>query len=97
MKREVEFLYVDDKKSRDKTIFVFYFEDQQDFDDFISKLEELKETRTDVKAQEKLDYYIKKFKSRVDDKYQNEDSELSGCLFADEASYFMCMLCWMFL
>jgi len=90
-------LYVEDKKSRDKTIFVFFFEDQKDFDDFILKLEELKETRSSEKAQEKLDYYIKKFKSRVDDKYQNENSELSGCLFPDEASYFMTILCWMFL
>ena len=38
MKKEVEFLYVDDKKSRDKTIFVFYFENQKDFDDLISQI-----------------------------------------------------------
>ncbi len=81
-------MYVEDKRSGSKVIFVFYFKDQNDFDEFIDLLEKKKEVLAEA-GKEEMDQFISKFKSRVDNKYANEYAELSGCLFADEASWFI--------
>lgn len=84
-------MYVEDKKSGNKIIYVFYFEDQKNFDDFIKSLESKEDCLSEA-GKERMNMFIRKFKSRVDGKYANEDSELSGCLFADEAASFMTFL-----
>lgn len=84
-------MYVDNKKGRNKEIFVFYFKDQEDFDKTILAMEAKKESLTE-KGIEILNRYIQLLKSRVDNKYANDESELSGCLFLDEASSLMTIL-----
>lgn len=84
-------MYVDNKKGRNKEIFVFYFKNQEDFDKTILAMEAKKESLTE-KGIEILDRYIQLLKSRVDNKYANDESELSGCLFLDEASSLMTIL-----
>lgn len=84
-------MYVDNKKGRNKEIFVFYFKDQEDFDKTILAMEAKKESLTE-KGIEILNRYIQLLKTRVDNKYANDESELSGCLFLDEASSLMTIL-----
>lgn len=86
-------MYVEDKKSGSKVIFVFFFKNQDDFDGFLAGLEKKKEGLTESGKVE-MDKFIVKFKSRVDSKYANDESALSGCLFADEASWLMTFLLW---
>lgn len=79
-------MYIDVKKTNNgwnKSIIVFYFKDQEDFDSFVGSWENSM-NHLNEKGRERMSWFINLIKDRVDDKYKTDKSALSGCMFLDE-------------
>ena len=91
-------MYMSIKKrtGQNAPLFVFHFLDQKDFEGFCANMELYANyAREGMKAQGFDDYEpdmlldkLERLKSRVDDRYADENYALSGCLFEDEAEIF---------
>ena len=95
IKGDCIYMYIETKKraNSNEDMFIFYFEDKNDFDGFISFLNRYRSILKEASDNSLSDCkYIKNITEKIDIRhnalYRKEDSELSSFLYSSEMALF---------
>lgn len=77
------------RRNRSESLFVFQFDSQEeDFEPYVEHLTEIVPQLMQPRAEERMLSLIEHLKARCDDKYADDEVEVSSFLFADEMAEF---------